>query len=167
MNIQQQRNQNGKQAEDALAEYHKVCLYERVAKVVRVATPMQIVGPIGHGFYKCVFSKSIKQGPDYNGHMLDGTARRVLIECKHVSDPESAFLLSAVTDYERECLNELQAAGGVCVLAIIRGPLKTLSAFDWGVVKDLRKITANELDDHRERHGSAYLKRWSNAPTKT
>ena len=160
--LQTTRKRNGSRAEDLLDVYHKICEIKRVAKIDRVSTPMRIIGH-EHGVFRAVFSG--KQGPDYRGYMLDGSARFVMIECKSLDREDAPFPLSMLTDHQVQCLDDCHEAKGLSLVAIVRGPMRVLSVINWDYITQCmahgkRSIATEVLDRVKVKHGEAYLERW-------
>lgn len=169
--LQSERSKNGKAGEDVLQGYNDVCAWHKVAIVYRIATPMQILNcsdtlkkmiekELGKGVFPSVHSG--KQGPDYVGYMLDTTSRYIAIECKHLADDTKPFRMSAVTEHQRGRLERASHSRGtaIALLAIVHGPLKKLTVFEWREVKDKVSISPQELLDNVAIIGEPYLKKY-------
>ncbi len=159
--VQRARKEAGKLGEKIASQLHAICLAAGVADVMKIATPMQILGGIKEGkrfFYKCVHAKA--SGCDYRGHMLaNGVA--VYVEVKAVTDPTERFPISHVREAQREQLEDGVRAGCVCVLVVIRAG--HVYALPWSEARRHVSLGDRELRDWYVRPGTAYLSRWSEA----
>jgi len=156
--LQRTRRANGKAGEDLLAAHNLVCEHAGVAEVVKIGTEMRIVGMVSPGVYRAVFATP--SGVDYRGHMLDGTARSVYVECKHVADPTERFPLSKVREVQREQLEAANAAGCVAALVIVLGPRRDLYAVPWWEARSRVSLGLAELEGWWVRPGDPYLGRF-------
>ena len=156
---QRRREHNGRIGEDVLEAHNNVCLWSGVAVVAKIPTPMVILGSLGNGVFRTSFGK--KAGVDYRGHLLDGTARAVYVECKHVEDPARRFPLAEVREKQREQLERAVRDSAVAVLAIVRGPRRDLFALPWSEARGHVSLGDAELREWYVRPGVPYLARWA------
>jgi hypothetical protein len=159
---QSKRAKSGSKGEHILAAYHKVCLALGVAEMTKIATPHVPVGRpfVMKGRGLVIPCKRIaRAGVDFRGHMLDGTARAVYVECKNVTDPNGKFYLREVRDVQRAQLERTLRAGCVSVLVVVRAG--HVYAVPWSSARREVSLGDAELRDWWVRPGSPYLARWS------
>lgn len=95
-----------------------------------------------------------KQGPDFEGMLLDGTARHIEIEAKRASG--TSWRLDSLDSKQVDQLEETWQHGGIAIVMVIHGPVLATAdtcMIPWLIVRE-RLLT---LRLHPGVHGSASI----------
>lgn len=153
-NDQARRNALGRDAEARAVALNRVCESQRVARLRRLF-------PECYGAPGKMTPKAAADA-DYYGCMLDGSARAVLVECKHVDGERFSF--ANLREPQQKALEALDAAGGVAVVLVVATGRDY--ALPWWLVRDLlardlANVRLDALGEYRVIPGDAYLARWA------